>query len=372
MRKLFRRHEQSAPWIASQTLAARQGLVSPRFPDNSGNRRAGETGRKLVMETIGTWWMWAGFFTIVLVMLAIDLVVVGGGKQHRVSFREAAGWSVIWVAVSLAFGAALWFYLDGSAGREVANQKTLEYVTGYLIEKSLAVDNVFVWLMLFSFFAIPLELQKRVLVLGVLGAIVLRTMMIFAGVWLIAQFHWLLYVFGAFLLTTGIKMWWFADDKPDLAQNPLIRWIRQHMRVTDSLHGEHFFISRKEGGQLIRYATPLFLVLVLVEFSDLIFAVDSIPAIFAITTDPFIVLTSNVFAILGLRAMYFLLADMADRFTLLKYGLAIVLVFIGGKMLLIDIYPIPVLVSLGIVAAIIAISIVLSLRQDRPVERKPG
>jgi tellurite resistance protein TerC len=254
----------------------------------------------------------------------------------------------------------------------VANQKTLEYVTGYLIEKSLAVDNVFVWLMLFSFFAIPLELQKRVLVLGVLGAIVLRTVMIFAGVWLIAQFHWLLYVFGAFLLITGIKMWWFADDKPDLAQNPLIRWIRQHMRVTDSLHGEHFFISRKEGGQLIRYATPLFLVLVLVEFSDLIFAVDSIPAIFAITTDPFIVLTSNVFAILGLRAMYFLLADMADRFTLLKYGLAIVLVFIGGKMLLIDIYPIPVLVSLGIVAAIIAISIVLSLRQDRPVERKPG
>ena len=169
------------------------------------------------METIGTWWMWAGFLAIVLVMLAIDLFLVGGGKQHRVSLREAATWSGIWVGVSLLFAGTLWWYLDGSVGREVANAKTLEFVTGYLIEKSLAVDNVFVWLMLFSFFAIPLELQKRVLVLGVLGAIVMRTVMIFAGVWLIAQFHWLLYVFGAFLLVTGIKMWWFADEKPDLA-----------------------------------------------------------------------------------------------------------------------------------------------------------
>ena len=158
------------------------------------------------METIGTWWMWAGFLAIVLVMLAIDLFLVGGGKQHKVSFREAATWSVIWVSVSLLFAAALWWHLDGSAGREVANQKSLEFVTGYLIEKSLAVDNVFVWLMLFSFFGIPLELQKRVLVLGVLGAIVLRTVMIFAGAWLITQFHWLLYIFGAFLLVTGIKM----------------------------------------------------------------------------------------------------------------------------------------------------------------------
>jgi tellurite resistance protein TerC len=315
------------------------------------------------METIGTWWMWAGFFTIVLVMLAIDLIVVGGGKQHRVGIREAAGWSVIWVAISLAFGVALWFHLDASIGREIANQKALEYLTGYLIEKSLAVDNVFVWLMLFSYFAIPLELQKRILVFGVLGAIVLRTVMIFAGVWLIAQFHWLLYVFGAFLLITGVKMWWFADEKPDLANNPVIRWMRRHIKVSDRLQGECFFITQNEGGRLIRYATPLFLVLILVELSDLIFAVDSIPAIFAITTDPFIVLTSNVFAILGLRAMYFLLADMADRFALLKYGLAIVLMFIGIKMLLIDLYPIPVLVSLAVVAAIIAASVVLSLRR---------
>jgi len=316
------------------------------------------------METIGTWWMWAGFFAIVVVMLAIDLFVVGGGKQHRVSLKEAATWSGIWVGVSFLFAGALWWHLDGTAGRELANEKTLEYITGYLIEKSLAVDNVFVWLMLFSFFAIPLELQKRVLILGVLGAIVMRTVMIFAGVWLITQFHWLLYVFGAFLLITGIKMWWFADETPDLANNPAIKWIRRHMKVTDDLQGERFFVMKEEAGKLVRYATPLFLVLVLVEITDLIFAVDSIPAIFAITTDPFIVLTSNIFAILGLRAMYFLLADMADRFSLLKYGLAIVLMFIGVKMLLIDLYKIPVAVSLGVVAAIIATSIILSLKKD--------
>ena len=316
------------------------------------------------METIGTWWMWLGFFIIVLAMLSVDLFVVGGGRKHRVTFREAGLWSIVWVGVSLAFAGALWFYLDGAMGRDIANEKTLEYITGYLIEKSLAVDNVFVWLMLFSFFAIPVELQKRVLVLGVLGAIVMRTVMIFAGVWLITQFHWLLYVFGAFLLITGIKMWWFANEKPDLEKNPIILWMRRHMNITETLHEERFFVLREEGGKLVRYATPLFLVLVLVEFTDLIFAVDSIPAIFAITTDPFIVLTSNVFAILGLRAMYFLLSDMADRFSLLKYGLAIVLMFIGVKMMLIDIVKIPVLLSLGVVATIIAVSIALSLRKE--------
>jgi tellurite resistance protein TerC len=308
--------------------------------------------------------MWVGFAGIVLVMLAIDLLVVGGGKQHRVSMREAAAWSGIWVGASFAFAGALWWYLDGAAGRAVANETALEFVTGYLIEKSLAVDNVFVWLMLFSFFAVPLELQKRVLIYGVLGAIVMRTIMIFAGVWLIAQFHWLLYVFGAFLLITGIKMWWFADERPDLANNPVVKWLRGHMNVTNELHGERFFVMKEQGGKLVRYTTPLLLVLVLVEIADLIFAVDSIPAIFAITTDPFIVLTSNVFAILGLRAMYFLLADMADRFSLLKYGLAIVLMFVGVKMMLIDVFKIPVLISLGVVATIIATSIILSLRKD--------
>ncbi len=313
------------------------------------------------MQSIGSPELWVAFATVVVVMLAIDLFVVGGGKEHRVSFREAATWSVVWVMVSLLFAAALWWYLAGSAGREIANQKSLEFVTGYLIEKSLAVDNVFVWLMLFSFFGIPLELQKRVLVFGVLGAIIMRTLMIFAGAWLITQFHWILYVFGAFLLVTGIKMWWFADTKPDLENNPVLKWLRGQMKVTDRLHGEQFFVMQ-DG---VRHATPLFLALVLVEISDLIFAVDSIPAIFAITSDPFIVLTSNVFAILGLRAMYFLLADMADRFSLLKYGLAAVLVFIGLKMILIDIYKIPVGFSLALVATFIGISVGLSLRKER-------
>jgi tellurite resistance protein TerC len=316
------------------------------------------------METIGSTWMWVGFTVVVLVMLAIDLFVVGGGKQHRVSMREAAAWSAVWVSVAFVFAGVLWWHLDGTSGRVVANETTLEFITGYLIEKSLAVDNVFVWLMLFSFFAIPMELQKRVLIYGVIGAIVMRTIMIFAGVWLIAKFHWLLYVFGAFLLITGIKMWLFAEEKPDLAKNPVVKWIRSHMNVTKELHGERFFVMKEQGGKLVRYATPLFLVLVLVEITDLIFAVDSIPAIFAITTDPFIVLTSNVFAILGLRAMYFLLADMADRFSLLKYGLALVLMFVGVKMMLIDIFKIPVVISLGIVAAIIATSVILSLRRN--------
>lgn len=312
------------------------------------------------METIGTWWMWAGFAAIVVVMLIIDLFLVGGGKRHRVSMKEAAVWSVVWVSLAFVFAGGLWWYLDVHYTRELANAKTLEYITGYLIEKTLAVDNVFIWLMLFSFFAVPLELQKRVLILGVIGAIVMRTVMIVAGAWLIAKFHWILYVFGAFLLITGIKMYWFADAKPDLNDNPVVKWLRNHMNITTEFHGERFFVW-KDG---VRFATPLFLALVLVEISDLIFAVDSIPAIFAITTDPFIVITSNIFAILGLRAMYFLLADMADRFSLLKYGLAIMLMFIGIKMLLIDIYKIPVGVSLAVVATIIGVSIWLSLKRQ--------
>ena len=324
------------------------------------------------METIGSPALWIGFSIVVLVMLAIDLFVVGGGKEHRVSMKEASTWSLIWVSVAFLFAAVLWWHLDGTVGRAAANETTLEFITGYLIEKSLAVDNVFIWLMLFSFFAIPLELQKRVLIYGVIGAIVMRTIMIFAGVWLIAKFHWLLYVFGAFLLITGIKMWWFAGEKPDLANNPVVKWMRSHMNITKELHGERFFVMQQDAGKLVRYATPLFIVLVLVEISDLIFAVDSIPAIFAITTDPFIVLTSNVFAILGLRAMYFLLADMADRFSLLKYGLALVLMFVGIKMMMIDIFKIPVAISLATVAAIITVSIVLSLRKNPPAGPSGG
>lgn len=313
------------------------------------------------IETIAHPGLWGAFGAIVLVMLLIDLFVVGGRRQHRVTIREAATWSVVWIMVSLLFAGLLWAYLDASASRELANQKTLEFLAGYLIEKSLAVDNVFVWLMLFSFFGIPAELQKRVLAYGVLGAILLRTVMVFAGAWLIAQFHWVLYLFGAFLLVTGVKMWWFADEKPNLAENGLVQWLRRRMNITEDLRGERFFVWR-DG---VRHATPLFLALVLVEISDVIFAVDSIPAIFAITTDPFVVLTSNVFAILGLRAMYFLLADMAGRFSLLKYGLAAVLVFIGVKMMLMDVFPVPTGFSLALVATFIGISIMLSLRKEK-------
>ncbi len=313
------------------------------------------------MELLGTWWMWSGFAVLVITLLLVDLLLVGGGKQHKVSLKEAAIWSLVWIGVALAFNGAIWWYLDAQAGRELANQKALEFFTGYLIEKALAVDNVFVWLMLFGYFAIPAELQRRVLLYGVLGAILMRTGMIFGGSWLISQFHWVLYLFGAFLVLTGAKMLWMADKEPDLANNPLLKWLRRHLKVTEHLEEEKFFVIK----QGVRYATPLFLVLILVEISDVIFAVDSIPAIFAITTDPFIVLTSNIFAIMGLRAMYFLLADFADRFVLLKYGLALILLFIGTKMLLIDIYKIPIAVSLGVVAVILIGSMLLSLRYSR-------
>ena len=313
------------------------------------------------MELLGTWWMWSGFAVLVITLLLVDLLLVGGGKQHKVSLKEAAIWSLVWIGVALAFNGAIWWYLDAQAGRELANQKALEFFTGYLIEKALAVDNVFVWLMLFGYFAVPAELQRRVLLYGVLGAIVMRTGMIFGGSWLISQFHWVLYLFGAFLVLTGGKMLWMADKEPDLANNPLLKWLRRHLKVTEHLEDEKFFVIK----QGVRYATPLFLVLILVEISDVIFAVDSIPAIFAITTDPFIVLTSNIFAIMGLRAMYFLLADFADRFVLLKYGLALILLFIGTKMLLIDIYKIPIAVSLGVVAVILIGSMLLSLRYSR-------
>lgn len=308
-------------------------------------------------DTIGAWWMWAGFFLFVGSMVAVDLLLLGGKRAHPVTFREAASWSVVWVAIALLFNGLLWWYLSGTVGPEVAKEKSLEFLAGYVIEKSLAVDNIFVWLVIFGYFAVPADYQRRVLLYGVLGAIVMRTVMVFGGAWLIAEFHWILYLFGLLLLATGIKMLVFAEKQPDLERNPALRWMRKHMKVTQSFHAERFFIVQ----QGMRYATPLFLVLVLVEITDLVFAVDSIPAIFAVTSDPFIVLTSNVFAILGLRAMYFLLKDVADRFHLLKYGLALVLMFVGTKMLIVDFYKIPVLASLAAVGSIIALSVVASL-----------
>ena len=316
------------------------------------------------IESFATAPMWFGFIAFVVAMLALDLFVLGGNKAHRVSVKEAGGWVAAWVTMAIGFGVLLWWYLDGTAGREMANRKALEFFTGYLIEQSLSVDNMFVFVMIFTYFAVPAELQRRVLLYGVIGAIIMRAGMILAGVWLVSEFAWILYVFGLFLLVTGIKMLIFAEHKPDLEKNPLLRWLRSHMRITPGFYGEAFFV-RING---LRYATPMFLVLMMIEFSDLVFAVDSIPAIFAVTTDPFIVFTSNIFAIMGLRALYFLLADMAERFHLLKYGLALVLVFIGGKMLAMPWFHMPVQWSLLIVGTIILISIVLSLKLST---RKP-
>ena len=313
------------------------------------------------LTTVVTPIFWVGFIVFVLAMLALDLFVLGGGKAHRVSAREAGSWTFAWVGMALTFNGLLWWWLDGTAGREVANAKGLEFLTGYLIELSLSVDNVFVFIMIFSFFAVPPEYQRRVLLYGVIGAIVMRAIMIFAGSILVTQFHWILYVFGAFLVFTGIKMLIFAERAADLSQNPVLRWMRGHMRITEEYHGERFTVV-KDG---VRWFTPLFLVLALIEVSDLIFAVDSIPAIFAITTDPFIVFTSNIFAILGLRAMFFLLADLRARFHLLKYGLALVLVFVGTKMLIAGFYKVPIGLALGIVALILASSVIASLVSTR-------
>lgn len=309
------------------------------------------------MATIGEWWMWAGFGVFVILAVLVDLLMMRQQGPHKVSVKEASVWTLIWVALALVFAALLWWYLKGAAGPDVANTRVSEFLTGYLIEKSLSVDNIFVFLMLFTYFAVPVEFQKRVIILGIVGAIVLRAIMILLGGLLIAKFHWILYFFGLFLLITGVKMLWFADETPDLEKNPVLRWMRKHLAISRDFRGEQF--SFIEAGK--RWFTPLFVVVILVAVTDIIFAVDSIPAIYAVTEDPFIVMTANIFAILGLRALYFLLADMKERFHLLTYGLALVLVFVGTKMLLVDVIKVNSLVSLGVVLSILVTSIVISL-----------
>jgi tellurite resistance protein TerC len=309
------------------------------------------------MDSIGTPWMWAAFGAFVTLALFVDLRVLRHAGPHRVTMREALAWSAAWVALALVFNAALWWYVEARHGAALATEVALQFFTGYLVEKTLAVDNIFVFLLLFNYFAVPAEQQQRVLVYGVLGAIVLRAIMILLGAALIARFDWILYLFGGFLLLTGIKMLWTAGEQPDLEANPILRWIRSHLRVTPGYHDGRFVV----GAGADRRYTPLFVVMVMIGVTDLVFAVDSIPAIFAITTDPFIVLTSNVFAVLGLRALFFMLAGVAERFHLLGHGLALVLVLIGAKMLVADVWHVPTFVSLGIVATIIAGSMLLSV-----------
>lgn len=318
------------------------------------------------MTTVSEWWMWPAFFAFVLVMIFIDLFLFNGRKVHRVSTREALSWTIVWVCLALIFNLLFWWYLLHVTTPEAAHVKALEFTTGYLIEKSLSIDNIFVILMIFQYFSIPVEYQRRVLIYGVLGAIVMRLILILLGIWVINQFHWVLYLFGVLLLVTGVKMFFVEDEAPDLEKNLVYRMMNNHLHVTKTLHAEHFFVLKDK----IRYATPLFLVLVLVEVSDLIFAVDSIPAIFAITNDPFIVFTSNIFAILGLRALYFLLVNMHNRFHLLKYGLALILILIGIKMLIAHWFKIPIFLTLGTVAIILFLSVMLSMYHSHLLDKK--
>ena len=314
------------------------------------------------METIGTLWLYLVFFAIVAVMLLIDFV--GFKHQHgqEVKVRTAAYWSIAWVSVATLFGGGLWLYLEQTAGTAIANAKVMEYFAGYLLEKSLAIDNVFVWLMIFAAFAIPPALQRKLLLYGVLGAIVLRTIFIFIGAWFVQEFSWILYLFGAFLVYTGFKfLRGQHEEDSNIEDMAILKWLRKHMRITPQLQGDKFFV--RQNGLL--WATPLFLVLILVEASDVIFAVDSIPAIFAVTTDPFIVLTANLMAILGLRAMFFLLSGAASKMHYLPYGLGIILVFIGFKMLMLDVFHMPIWISLSFIVIVLTVTAILSIRHSK-------
>ena len=300
------------------------------------------------MESIASPHMWVIFSVFVLGMLALDLGVFNR-KAHEVRFKEALGWSVVWVSVSLAFN--WWIY------HEFGSQKALEFLTGYLIEKALSVDNIFVFVILFASFAVPKMYQHRVLFWGVLGAIFMRAIFIGLGAALVARFHWIMYVFGAILIFTGFKLMKEGDAEPHPERNPIYKFARRLMPAVPEYHGKAFTIV-KDGR---RYATPLLLVLIAIEATDVVFAVDSIPAIFAITTDPFIVYTSNIFAILGLRAMYFLLAGVIDKFHYLKYGLALVLLFVGTKMVIADFYKVSIGLSLGVIAGVLTLSVLASV-----------
>ena len=304
------------------------------------------------------WWFYLGFTGFVLLMLALDLGVFHR-KAHEVSFKEATIWSVVWVTLALAFNGLFYYYTVDKFGTADGTRLSLEFLTGYIVEKSLSVDNIFVFVMVFAYFAIPAKYQHRVLFYGIIGALIFRAIFIAAGSWLM-QFHWVIYLFGAFLIITGIKMMFAPDKEVDPEKNFLIRLFKRFVPVTPQLQGQKFFV--KENGKL--FATPLFIALLFLELTDVIFAVDSVPAIFALTKEPMIVFTSNIFAILGLRAMYFMLAGAVDKFHLLKYGLSVVLVFVGLKMVwLNDAFggKFPIVYSLGFILGVIALSVVASL-----------
>ncbi len=320
----------------------------------------------LFVDWLGTpLWLWLSFLGIVAMMLAIDLGVVHR-KSKEIGVKESLLTSAVYILLGVAFGGWIWWHMGATAG--------INYLTGFVVEKSLAMDNVFVIAMIFTYFSVPRIYQHRVLFWGILGVIVLRAIMIGVGAALVERFSWVLYVFAAFLILTGVKMWLSADKEYDVAANPVLKFVRRHFRVTDTLHGEHFWIKQADPrtGKAGWYMTPLMLALLMVEIVDVVFAVDSVPAIFAITTDPFIVYTSNIFAILGLRALYFALAAMVDRFHYLKYALAVLLVFIGSKIFVADalgLAKIPPVASLSVTFAILAAGIGWSLWKTR---ERPG
>lgn len=313
------------------------------------------------MHTVGTPLLWGIFAIVLVIMLSVDLLMQGISDGKAPSMQQATWWSLGCVAITLAFNIIFWAYLIHTVGRSIADNQALTFLTGYLLEKTMAVDNVFIWLTLFSCFSVPLSLQRRLLTWGILGAIILRSIIVFTGSWLVSQFQWLIYLFGIFLLFIGIKMILPIRKKQNISYNAIIRWVKRYLRVTDGLYGEYFFIY--QNGML--FATPLLMALIMIEFSDLMFSLDSIPVIFAVTTDPFIVLTSNLFAVMGLRGMYFLLANIAERFSMLQYGLGAILVFISFKLLIIDIIHIPVMISLAVVVVILILTLLINAIVNR-------
>ena len=300
---------------------------------------------------------WIALFIFVGAALAADFMMLRQQGSRVIGFKEALNWSLIWIALSWVFCGFLWLALDIEDGRAMANLKAGEFLTGYIIEKSLSVDNLFVFLMLFNTFKVPLPQQKKALMIGIIAAIILRILLILVGAWLISRFSWIMYFFGLFLLYTGVKMVIADEQEPDLQNNGLLKWMNKHLTVTHEYHGSALSLI-KDGKRIF---TPLFLVVAIIGITDVMFAVDSIPAIFAVTTDPYIVMSSNIFAVLGLRALYFMLAGMADRFHLLKFGLAAILVFIGAKMLMMDFYHIPVGASLTVVLSFLLVTMAASL-----------
>lgn len=314
------------------------------------------------MPVINETWLWCLFFLLVTVVLGIDLWLLRGQKSHRVSTREALSWTAVWVSLALSFNLVLWVYLYHTFGPAIAYEKSLEFLVSYLIEKSLSVDNLFVFILIFQYFSIPAHHQRRLLQYGVISAIFMRLVIILFGIWLINRFDWIFYVFGVLLLISALRILFLGNEEKSLETNLLIRFFAKIFRLShEKIDGRFFILHNKQW-----YVTPMFIALLFIEFSDLIFAIDSIPAVFAITRDPFIVFTSNVFAILGLRTLYFLISNMKEQFAYLSHGLAIILIFIGIKMLIHAYIEIPVLMTLGFIVLVLATAIALSSMLRKP------